>query len=180
MEQESNMNKTVAVILCVLVVAGLVFITINKKDEAPVVPADGLAATVETNAMNEEQTESVNEEKGEVKEVPGVKITVLSAGTGAVAKAGDTVAMNYTGTLSDGTTFDSNVDPKFNHVQPFVFTIGAGQVIKGWDVGIDGMKIGEKRKLVLSPDFAYGSTGAGGVIPPNATLTFEVELLAIK
>lgn len=97
-----------------------------------------------------------------------------------VAKAGDTVAMNYTGTLADGTVFDSNVDPKFNHVTPFVFTLGAGQVIQGWDKGIVGMKVGEKKHLVLPPEDAYGATGAGNVIPPNATLTFDVELLAIK
>lgn len=97
-----------------------------------------------------------------------------------VAKSGDTVAMNYTGTLADGTVFDSNVDPKFNHVTPFVFTLGAGQVIQGWDKGIVGMKVGEKKHLVLAPEDAYGATGAGNVIPPNATLTFDVELLAIK
>ncbi len=97
-----------------------------------------------------------------------------------VAKAGDTVAMNYTGTLADGTVFDSNVDPKFNHVTPFIFTLGAGQVIQGWDKGIVGMKVGEKKHLVLAPEDAYGATGAGNVIPPNATLTFDVELLAIK
>ena len=97
-----------------------------------------------------------------------------------VAKAGDTVDMNYTGTLADGTVFDSNVDPKFNHVTPFEFTLGVGQVISGWDKGIVGMKVGEKKRLVIGPEDAYGSTGAGGVIPPNATLTFEVELLAIK
>jgi FKBP-type peptidyl-prolyl cis-trans isomerase len=97
-----------------------------------------------------------------------------------VAKSGDTVAMNYTGTLADGTVFDSNVDPKFNHVTPFIFTLGAGQVIQGWDKGIVGMKVGEKKHLVLAPEDAYGATGAGNVIPPNATLTFDVELLAIK
>ena len=83
-------------------------------------------------------------------------------------------------TIEDGTIFDSNVDPKFNHVQPFVFTIGAGQVIRGWDVGIAGMKVGEGRILEINPDYAYGEAGAGGVIPPNATISFEVELLQIE
>lgn len=99
---------------------------------------------------------------------------------GEVAKAGDTVAMNYTGRLVDGTVFDSNVDPKFGHVQPFVFTLGAGQVIAGWDKGIVGMKVGEKKTLTIPPEDGYGAAGAGGVIPPNATLVFDVELLAIK
>ena len=100
--------------------------------------------------------------------------------SGEVAKTGDTVSMNYTGRLEDGTIFDSNVDPKFQHVEPFVFTLGAGQVIPGWDKGIVGMKVGEKKTLVIPPEDAYGAAGAGGVIPPNATLIFDVELLAIK
>jgi FKBP-type peptidyl-prolyl cis-trans isomerase len=81
----------------------------------------------------------------------------------------------------NGTVFDSNVDPKFQHVEPFVFTIGAGQVIKGWDKGIAGMKVGEKKTLTIPSEDGYGATGAaGGRIPPNATLVFDVELLAIK
>ena len=87
--------------------------------------------------------------------------------------------MNYTGKLSDGTVFDSNVDPKFNHVEPFTFNLSAGQVIKGWDTGIVGMKVGEKRVLEIEPAYAYGEQGIGP-IPPNATLIFEVELLAIN
>lgn len=103
-----------------------------------------------------------------------------SVSVGEVAKSGDVVSMNYTGRLVDGTVFDSNVDPKFKHVEPFVFTLGAGQVISGWDKGIVGMKVGEKKTLVISPEDAYGATGAGGVIPPNATLTFDVELVSIN
>ena len=98
-----------------------------------------------------------------------------------IAKAGDVVEMNYTGQLEDGTVFDSNVDPKFNHVQPFEFNLGAGQVIPGWDKGIVGMKVGEKKHLVIPPEDGYGSSAAaGGKIPPNATLIFDVELLTIK
>ena len=100
--------------------------------------------------------------------------------SGRTAQAGDMVAMGYTGKLEDGTVFDSNLDPKFGHVQPFIFTLGAGQVIPGWDKAIVGMKEGEKKTLVVPPEEAYGEEGIPGVIPPNATLTFEVELLAIK
>lgn len=99
---------------------------------------------------------------------------------GETAKTGDIVAMNYTGRLPDGTVFDSNVDPKFGHVEPFVFTLGAGQVIAGWDKGIVGMKVGEKKILTISSVDAYGASGIPGVIPPNSTLVFDVELLAIK
>lgn len=100
--------------------------------------------------------------------------------TGNVAKAGDSVSMNYTGRLEDGTVFDSNVDPKFNHVEPFTFTLGAGQVIPGWDKGIAGMKVGEKKTLTIVPEDAYGAGGIPGVIPPNSTLIFDVELLKIN
>lgn len=96
-----------------------------------------------------------------------------------VAQAGDIVSMNYTGSLTDGKVFDSNVLPEFNHVEPFVFELGAGQVIPGWDKNIVGMKIGEKKTLEISPEDAYGANGIPGVIPPNAVLIFEVELLDI-
>ncbi len=95
------------------------------------------------------------------------------------AKNGDTLVMNYTGRLTNGTVFDSNVDPKFSHVQPFTFTLGAGQVIKGWDEGLLGMKVGEKRTLTIPPEKAYGSRAIGS-IPANSTLIFDVELVAIK
>ena len=97
-------------------------------------------------------------------------------GQGAACKAGDTVSVHYTGRLDNGTKFDSSHDRR----QPFSFKLGAGQVIAGWDQGVAGMKVGGKRTLVIPPHLGYGSRGAGGVIPPNATLTFEVELLAIK
>lgn len=106
----------------------------------------------------------------------GLQYEDLVTGTGAEAKAGNTVSVHYTGWLTDGTKFDSSVDRN----QPFEFQIGAGRVIKGWDEGVAGMKIGGKRKLTIPAELGYGTRGAGGVIPPNATLIFEVELLAIK
>lgn len=96
-----------------------------------------------------------------------------------VSKNGDVLIMNYTGRLTNGTVFDSNIDPKFNHVQPFEFTLGAGQVIKGWDEGLVGMKVGEKKTLTIAPEKAYGSRAIGS-IPANSTLIFDVELVGIK
>jgi|GEM_PF-547695 FKBP-type peptidyl-prolyl cis-trans isomerase len=109
----------------------------------------------------------------------GMKVTITQEGTGAEAKAGNSVSMNYTGKFESGEAFDSNVDPKFGHVQPFVFTIGAGMVIKGWDEGIAGMKVGEKRTLVIPYTLAYGENGYGP-IPPKATLIFDVELVSVN
>ncbi len=109
----------------------------------------------------------------------GMKITISTQGNGVEVKNGDTVNVNYTGRFADGTAFDSNTDPKFGHVQPFSFTVGAGQVIKGWDEGVAGMKVGEKRTLVIPYTLGYGENGYGS-IPPKAELTFEVELLGIQ
>jgi FKBP-type peptidyl-prolyl cis-trans isomerase len=106
----------------------------------------------------------------------GLKYTDQQVGTGAVATAGKTAVVHYTGWLLDGTKFDSSVDRN----QPFSFPLGAGQVIKGWDEGVQGMKVGGKRTLIIPPALGYGVRGAGNVIPPNATLKFEVQLLDVK
>lgn len=105
-----------------------------------------------------------------------LEITDVEQGEGTEAKRGDQVEVHYTGWLTDGTKFDSSVD----RGQPFSFQLGGGQVIQGWDRGVAGMKVGGKRKLEIPPELGYGARGAGGVIPPNATLVFEVELLGIR
>lgn len=104
-----------------------------------------------------------------------LKVEVLKQGTGDEAKNGDKVSVHYTGILENGTKFDSSVD----RGTPFEFNLGAGQVIQGWDLGVLGMKIGEKRKLTIPSNLAYGAQEVGGVIPPNSTLIFEVEMLSI-
>jgi len=100
----------------------------------------------------------------------------LVAGSGDTAAAGQSVSVHYTGWLTDGQKFDSSLDRN----DPFEFRLGAGQVISGWDQGVAGMQVGGKRKLTIPPALGYGARGAGGVIPPNATLVFEVELLAVR
>ena len=104
----------------------------------------------------------------------GLIIEDLSVGSGAEASKGQDVTVHYTGWLVSGEKFDSSKDRD----DPFVFPLGGGRVIRGWDEGVQGMKVGGKRKLTIPPDLGYGARGAGGVIPPNATLVFEVELLA--
>ncbi len=106
----------------------------------------------------------------------GLKYVDEVPGTGALPKQGQPVKVHYTGWLENGTKFDSSVD----RGQPFEFVLGVGQVIKGWDEGVSTMKIGGKRKLIIPPQLGYGERGAGGAIPPNATLIFDVELLAAK
>lgn len=106
-----------------------------------------------------------------------LEIQDVVVGKGKEAKSGDVVRVHYVGTLMDGTEFDAS---RKHDDKGFTFPLGQGQVIKGWDQGVAGMKVGGKRKLTIPPDLAYGARGAGGVIPPNATLKFEVELLEVK
>lgn len=109
------------------------------------------------------------------KTASGLEYWEIKAGNGATAVAGKQVRVHYTGWLTDGKKFDSSVD----RGEPFVFPLGAGRVIKGWDEGVAGMKVGGKRQLRIPPELGYGARGAGGVIPPNATLIFDVELLDV-
>lgn len=114
--------------------------------------------------------------EGVVTTETGLQYEDVLVGEGETPKTGDKVVVHYTGTLEDGTKFDSSLDKE----SPFEFTIGIGQVIPGWDEGVASMKVGGKRKLIIPANLGYGSAGAGDVIPPNSTLLFDVELLEIK
>jgi len=166
--------KSITVRLCIaalpLALAGGVQVAPASADRAPasaVVPV--LVIRWEPPAPT--GPTKVNE-KDYKKTASGLKYAILKPGTGVAAKSGDTVSVHYTGWLTDGTKFDSSLDRN----QPFKFTLGQGRVIKGWEEGIRGMKVGEKRQLVIPPDLAYGDR-AVGPIPANSTLIFDVELL---
>jgi FKBP-type peptidyl-prolyl cis-trans isomerase len=121
-------------------------------------------------------SESSASEGKEITTSSGLQYIDQIVGTGDTATAGQTVSVHYTGWLTNGKKFDSSVD----RGQPFSFRLGVGQVIKGWDEGVQGMKIGGKRKLTIPSNLGYGARGAGGLIPPHATLVFDVELLGVQ
>lgn len=130
-------------------------------------------ATKQGTLTNDQAQENKN---NEVFENQGIKIEILKEGEGDSAESGNTISVNYVGTLEDGTVFDSSVERGV----PFTFTLGINSVIQGWEVGIVGMKEGETRKLTIPPQLAYGEQGVSGVIPPNSTLIFEVTLIEIN
>ena len=151
-------HRHIVGIICLIALAviGYVAFTDYRERDEGAVPADVAVSSMQI--------------------VEGLEAEILTEGTGDVIAKGETAVVHYTGWLVDGTKFDSSVD----RGQPFSFTIGGGMVIQGWDLGVEGMKVGEKRKLTIDSALGYGARGAGGVIPPNATLVFDVELLEIR
>ena len=134
------------------------------------------AGSSEEAEAQEPKTNQAEPAESPVGELGGLQINDKTVGTGTEAANGDRVAVHYTGRLSDGTKFDSSLDRD----QPFEFVLGEGRVIQGWEKGVLGMKVGGQRELVIPPEMGYGAQGAGDVIPPNAILNFDIELLEVQ
>jgi peptidylprolyl isomerase len=133
-------------------------------------------STLVAQASSVDATDLMQEENQDIVTTPsGLRYIEIQEGDGAAPQSGQNVTVHYTGTLEDGTKFDSSRDRN----RPFSFRLGAGQVIRGWDEGLSTMKVGGQRRLIIPPELGYGARGAGGVIPPNATLIFDVELLRV-
>jgi peptidylprolyl isomerase len=165
--------KEVFISLGVIIGCGLFLLLLNlvKPNNQMVAMSDNLVAQNFTT----QEIKTMDLSKA-VTTPSGLKYIDIKEGEGASPEKGQQVTVHYTGTLENGTKFDSSRD----RGQPFTFQIGVGQVIKGWDEGVGTMKVGGRRTLIIPSDLGYGSRGAGGVIPPNATLIFDVELLSIR
>ena len=162
-----------------VIVVCVVVLVVSQFTNQPNASADRLTQNQPQIAqVTEKPTSNImsDDDKKAVTTASGLKYVVINEGTGAAPKTGQTVVVHYTRTLEDGTKFDSSRD----RGQPFSFKLGVGQVIKGWDEGLSTMKVGDRRKLTIPPELGYGARGAGGTIPPNATLIFDVELLKIS
>jgi len=174
------MKNSFIYIILIAFVSLTVWFFINKTNTEQ--NGEGFEALIKEQQPEErpEEPEEIVEEKnvtGEFVTLPsGLQVQDVSIGTGREAQNGDIVAAHYTGTLEDGTKFDSSYDRD----QPFAFILGGGMVIKGWDIGIAGMKVGGKRKLIIPPDLAYGDREVSALIPASSTLYFDIELVAVQ
>lgn len=174
------MTKTILVFVIIIIFSGIaVWLFINKSKNANTSIGESVSPSVSVEAtLTISPLPTASASAGKIIDLGGgLLIQDLRVGTGDEATKGETISVNYVGTLSDGKKFDSSYD----RGQPFIFSLGAGQVIQGWDLGVVGMKVGGKRKLTIPPSFGYGAQNVGnGLIPPNSTLIFEVELLGVQ
>jgi len=165
-------------VVCVLVLIAAQIVDQGKQNSAMASPVSASAMTEasESGTLVALSLEDVAEKEDVKTTESGLRYVDIEEGEGATPKEGQTVVVHYTGSLADGTKFDSSRDRD----RPFSFKLGEGQVIKGWEEGISTMQVGGRRQLIIPPELGYGQRGAGGVIPPNATLIFDVELLKIS
>ena len=176
MNNKNFLNLFLTAILVIAVFAGGYYL--SKKIDFNSEKVENNQNKSMVNPVRNSNTNNNNPENNNIKQIisNGVNVEILKQGEGESARNGDKVTVHYIGTLTDGEKFDSSID----RGQPFSFVLGAGQVIQGWEQGLLGMKVGEKRKLTIPSELGYGERGVPGAIPPGATLVFEVELLKIN
>lgn len=176
-------GTVIFVLIAIIIVIGIV-LWARASSPKETVSTEPSAESVASSSVEDTTTTMDTQESSSVAEPTvtpsGLSYTVLKEGSGEATKNGDSVTVNYTGMLENGTVFDSNTDPKFRHVEPFEFNLGAGMVIKGWDEGVLGMKVGEKRRLVIPANLAYGAQSPSPLIPANSVLVFDVQVMAIN
>lgn len=171
------MTKSVLALTLIIILFGIAAFVFYRKGNSVQEANVGLNAQATSTPAPTPTPAAINTENTMITMDNGLKIQDLKVGTSPEAKAGDYISVNYIGALENGTVFDASA----NHGGPATFQIGVGQLIKGWDMGIPGMKVGGKRKLIVPPTLGYGSQNIGnGAIPPNSTLVFEVELLTVQ
>ncbi len=161
---------------CGILILVFQFVVGTPTATAEAIGSTNLVATIDPPNSTPANLIAMDNNENQVTTASGLKYVEIAEGTGEIPAKGQTVSVHYTGTLENGKKFDSSRDRN----QAFEFQIGEGQVIKGWDEGLSTMKVGGRRKLIIPADLGYGARGAGGVIPPNATLVFDVELLKVK
>ena len=183
-QNEKNKNMIFFIFGTIILLTGAIFAINSNKKLIPAFSIDTTPATIpvttptpSVNSVNSVFTTPTSSPVPTFAPVTELKIEDLKPGMGAQVASGSSVAVNYIGRLTNGQVFDTSLS---QGRQPLTFQVGTGQVIKGWEEGLIGMKIGGQRRLIIPPDKAYGVQGAGGAIPPNATLIFDIELLDVK
>lgn len=171
--KDGNLLKDGAIVLVVVAIAVLIYLVYPQQQPQVTKQAPPTAKELPTAQPQTNLTANKNTMQPESDQL---KVEVIKEGTGVGAAKGQSISVDYTGKLTDGTVFDSSIP----RGQPFTLVLGGGQVIPGWEMGLLGMKVGEQRRLTIPPALAYGKNGIGGVIPPNATLIFDVEMKSIK
>ncbi len=177
---KNSIISFIIITIILIIVFGVIWFAFNNSTNSELnqttTQVDEKVDEIKEEVRQEEKEPIIEGKISSDYEIQGMKIEVLKEGSGVEAKNGNNVFVHYTGRLENGEKFDSSLDRN----ELFYFVLGSGRVIKGWELGVLGMKIGEKRKLTIPPELGYGDSGVGGVIPPNAVLIFEVELFNIK
>ncbi len=170
-------KKDIAIIVIILIIlVGGIYLIFNRSQPTENSQNTSMQNTEQKNSQNNSTQNAEQNNNPSSYNIQGMKVEILKEGSGPAAKSGDNVTVNYVGTLENGTKFDSSIDRGV----PLPLVLGQNSVIKGWELGLIGMKVGEKRKLTIPPELAYGKNAVGNIIPANSTLIFEIDMVKIN